>query len=96
METFIKGETNVFSVKSLTYDKNTQEYTLCKNMPLISRINMKEMKIFNNEMFICKEIKENTIIVKNELKTLEIPKSQFHKIFLMSFCITTHKSQGLS
>jgi hypothetical protein len=64
-------------------------------MPLISRTNAKSIDVLNNEMFKCKSINEDVIIVTNELKTLEIPKNIFHKIFLLQFCITTHKSQGI-
>jgi 5-methylcytosine-specific restriction endonuclease McrA len=96
MERFLKGVEKTYPVKSLSYDKNTQDYILCEGMPLISRLNLKEMKICNNEMFMCKEIKDDVIVVTNEFKTLEIRKEKFNKIFQMGFCITTHKSQGLS
>jgi ATP-dependent exoDNAse (exonuclease V) alpha subunit len=96
MERFLSGKKTRMDVMRLDYDKNTQNYTLCEDMPLISRVNMKSMDVLNNEMFICSKILGDEVVVKNEFKTLSIPKSKFNKIFLMAFCITTHKSQGLS
>ena len=57
---------------------------------------MKSIDVLNNEMFVCDKINENDIEVSNSMKTLTIPKSKFNKLFLLAFCITTHKSQGLS
>jgi ATP-dependent exoDNAse (exonuclease V) alpha subunit len=90
-----KGKT--IEVEALSYDKNTQPFTLAEGMPLISRVNNQKFKICNNETFICHKIKTDFIIVKNEIKEeLEIPINIFNKMFLLQFCITTHKSQGLS
>ena len=85
-----------YRVNKLTYDENTQDYTLCVGMPIISRLNRKDLDVFNNEMFKCKTIKSNSIIITNELKELEIDKVEFNKLFNLSFCITIHKSQGIS
>lgn len=88
---------NIFEVKELSYDKNTQPYTLAEGMPLISRVNNNKLKICNNETFLCKKIETDFITVNNEMKEeLKIPVEVFHKLFLLQFCITTHKSQGLS
>ena len=55
------------------------------------------MKICNNETFTCKKIETDFITINNEMKEeLKIPIEIFHKLFLLQFCITTHKSQGLS
>jgi hypothetical protein len=96
MKRFLLNKKVTFNVEKLEYDKNTQDYVLCEDMPLISRVNMKSLDVLNNEMFKCSKILPDEIIVTNEFKTLTIPKSKFNKIFLMAFCITTHKSQGLS
>jgi hypothetical protein len=83
-------------ITKLSYDKNTQDYKLCKGMPLISRVNMSSLEVFNNETFICNKINDLTIEVSNGLKSLTIEKKIFSKLFLLGFCITTHKSQGMS
>jgi hypothetical protein len=83
-------------VPELMYDKNTQNYTLSKGMPLISRMNQKSLKIVNNEMFECKEITDKDVTVFNNKKELIIPIEKFNKLFMLAFCITTHKSQGIS
>ena len=69
-------------------------------MPLISRINNKKMNIYNNETYTCEKITDENIEVKNTLKNIvkhtSIKKDDFSKLFNLAFCITTHKSQGLS
>jgi len=57
---------NTFQVKELSYDKNTQPYTLAEGMPLISRINNNKMNICNNETFTCKKIETDFITINNE------------------------------
>lgn len=84
------------TVAHLEYDKNTQDYTLCAGMPLISRLNKKSLDVLNNEMFICKKIKSDCIVIENEFKELEISKDDFKRLFNLAFCVTIHKSQGLS
>ena len=37
-----------------------------KGMPLIVRINKKELNIFNIERFICEFIRKDKIIIKND------------------------------
>jgi len=85
-----------FQVEPISYDTNTQPYTLAEGMPLISRLNFKTLDVLNNEIFICDKIIKDDIKVSNELKKLKIPKDKFNKLFLLAFCITTHKSQALS
>ena len=88
-----------YNVSELVYDKNTQNYTLCKGMPLISRSTKKSINVLNNETFICKKINELNIEVESTVgklsKILTIDKKMFNKLFLLGFCITTHKSQGM-
>ena len=50
----------------MKYDKNSQDFTLMKAMPLIARGNKKELNIFNNERFICEMVNKNKIIIKND------------------------------
>ncbi len=98
IEEFIQqqGPNETFPVEALKFDKNTQNYQLCQGMPLISRVNKKKYGVLNNEMYQCLSINQTTISVLNENKEIEIPKNIFHFIFMPAFCITTHKSQGLS
>jgi hypothetical protein len=86
-------------IKKLKYDDNTQDYTLCVGMPLMARINNKKMNIYNNETYICEKITNETIEVKSLInieKHISIKKDDFSKLFNLAFCITTHKSLGLS
>jgi ATP-dependent exoDNAse (exonuclease V) alpha subunit len=81
-------------IKKLSYDENTQNYTLKAGMPLIARKNDKKLKICNNETFEVTSIGEKEIIVSNETKEIEIPIKSINQLFNLAYCITVHKSQG--
>ena len=61
-----KGPTQ--DIKKLAFDKNSQDITLMKGMPIIARINQKSIDIVNNEMFVIDKLLKDTIVIKNEMK----------------------------
>ena len=87
-----KGPTQ--DIKKLAFDKNSQDITLMKGMPIIARINQKSIDIVNNEMFVIDKLLKDTIVIKNEMKEVTIPIDRFNRLFNLGFCITIHKSQG--
>jgi hypothetical protein len=109
VERFLAKHPNArrFAVRELYYDKNTQPFELCEEMPVIARINCKALKFANNEQFLVKKIKDDEIILTNEKsvindegdivqvkKEISVPTKTFHKQFMSAFCITLYKSQG--
>jgi ATP-dependent exoDNAse (exonuclease V) alpha subunit len=97
MRRFIK-ETKpkkTLSLNKLIFDKNSQDITIAKGMPIIARVNRKSLEIANNECFTIDELTDEEIIISNEMKSrLAIPVGDFIKTFNLAFCITIHKSQG--
>ena len=97
MRRFIK-ETQpkkTLSLNKLIFDKNSQDITISKGMPIIARVNRKSLEIANNECFTIDELTDDEIIISNEMKSrLAIPVGDFIKTFNLAFCITIHKSQG--
>lgn len=97
MERFLeenKPET-MLKYEPLTFDKNSQEITIAKGMPVIARINHRKLEIVNNESFTITNITDDAVYVSNELKKdIEIPVDKFNRLFYLAFCITIHKSQG--
>ena len=81
-------------IEKLHYDDNSQSYKLCEGTPLIARINLKTLSIFNNEIYRVEKINQNSIIVKNEMNEVEIDIKNISRTFNIAYCITTHKSQG--
>lgn len=67
-------------------------------LPLIARKNMKGGAMVNNEPFIIKDIDENKLTAVSQRvggdNEIEINIEDFHKLFLMGYCVTAHKSQG--
>ena len=57
MADHLKNKGQTLKIEKLKYDKNSQDFTLMKGMPLIARRNRKDLNIFNNERFICEMIK---------------------------------------
>ena len=82
------------------YCEKSQDVFLNVNMPVISKINNDNMKIYNNQRFIISKIdKEKEIITlkyKDNNDTLNIEFNKFQKFFLPSFAMTCHCAQGLS
>ena len=97
MERFINetNPTTTVSFKKLDFDDSSQAYTLCSGMPIISRLNRKDLNVFNNEMFHTVSIGREFITISNEMKqNIQVPVNKFNRIFQPAFCITTHRSQG--
>lgn len=93
-----KGK-KALQLKKLYYDKNSQDVKLLAGTPIISRVNKKEMDLYNNETFVIKEIqhsKDNIVVVddEDESRVLDIPFNLFQRLFYVAYCITIHKSQG--
>lgn len=83
-----------FLVKKLSYDDNSQDMKIVKGVPLIARVNNKQIDIVNNETFEVENVDANTCVVKNEFKTINIDTEKLSRFFNMAFCISIHKSQG--
>jgi len=92
-------------LEKLTWEKNSQKVKLLPTMPIIARINNKDLDICNNEMFIIKKITDDDIIIyeedenfpgdpKKAISEFTIPINKFQKMFYVAYCITVHKSQG--
>ena len=95
MQEYLKRGGTKLNIEKLRYDKNSQEFTLMKGMPLIARRNKKELNIFNNERFICEMINKNKIIIKNDNgEKIDIKIEDINKLFYLGFCFTTHRAQG--
>jgi ATP-dependent exoDNAse (exonuclease V) alpha subunit len=88
-------------LEKITIDKDSQDVRLLAGTPIISRVNKEEMDIYNNEVFIIKEIqhsKSNILIVDEDdsSRILNIPFNMFQQLFYVAYCITIHKSQGVT
>ena len=93
-----KKKVKPLELKALDYDQNSQDVKLCAGMPVISRKNSKDLNIYNNETYTIKEIrhKEKIVIVVDDSKEQEVKFEEFSKMFNVAFCITTHRSQGMT
>ena len=90
----------VYALKKLDFDENSQDIHLFKDLPVISRNNIKKLQIINNAQYkvvsFNKEVvRLNRIYSKTE-QELEIPITKFMYIFYPAYCTSTHRSQGLT
>ena len=101
MKNFIKAETDrakrsekkiptPIKCKKLDYDDNSQDVELLKGMPIIARVNNKDLDIQNNQTYYISKV--NNDIVEFGDKVID-PKD-FNKYFNVAFAMTIHKSQG--
>jgi ATP-dependent exoDNAse (exonuclease V) alpha subunit len=97
-QTIKNKKVKALELKALDYDPNSQDVRICTGMPVIARKNTKLLHIYNNETFTIKtiRIKENEITVEDEGRENTVPINEFTKIFNIAFCITVHRSQGMT
>jgi ATP-dependent exoDNAse (exonuclease V) alpha subunit len=107
MKRFSKNKHHI-KVDKLIYDENSQDITIYKGLPIISRKTCKikddddeNIQICKNEMFKVKRL-------ANDMKTVDIvcqdrddinftlPTHLFNIYFKPAYCITVHSSQGLT
>ena len=91
-------------LKKLHYDSNSQDVELHSKTPIISSKNQPVIKIdnknvkldmMNNETFVIYKILDNdTIVVKNDRISFELPSSSFQRCFYVAYAVTSHKAQG--
>jgi len=90
----------VVNLKAYKFDERSQDVSLLPNMPIIARMNNKDLNIMNNEMFkITKADAEFITITSSENDSIackSIKTSEFTKLFNIGFCITIHCCQGQS
>ena len=92
-----RNKSTVLQLKALDYEGHSQDVKLCAGTPIIARINMKDLELFNNEQYIIKQIKPKTEIVQVQIedgeRKLDIPFKDFQRLFYPAYCITVHSSQ---
>jgi len=90
----------VVNLKAYAYDERSQDISLLPGMPIIARMNNKDLNIMNNEMFrITKADAEFITITSSEndsIACMSIRTSDFVKLFNIGFAITIHCAQGMS
>ena len=84
----------VYKLEANKHDPQSQDVKLCEKVPIICKVNDKEMELVNNEQFIIKKIENDSIYIENEERKMTIPMNKFQKLFYPAYCITIHRSQG--
>ena len=80
--------------KKYIFDPHSQDVILCKNTPIISKINNIELEIVNNEQFTIDKVSEEYIYISNADKQVQIEVKDFQQLIYVAYCITIHSSQG--
>jgi hypothetical protein len=90
----------VVNLKAYKFDERSQHVSLLRNMPIIARMNNKDLNIMNNEMFkMTKADAEFITITRSEnesMACMSIKTVEVTKLFNSNFCITIHCCQGQS
>ena len=60
----LKGK--VVKLKAFAYDENSQDVSLLKGMPIIARMNCKNLGIANNNTYTIKSVADDIIIIKDD------------------------------
>jgi ATP-dependent exoDNAse (exonuclease V) alpha subunit len=83
-------------LKAHPNDPNSQDVKLFVGTPVIARVNNKSLEFVNNEEYTITKITDDEIYLTNSTASITIDISKFQKLFYVAYCITTHKSQGMS
>ena len=65
-----------------------------KGMPIIARMNCKDLRIANNDTYTIKAVDDEIITITDGKATMEIETKNFTRLFNLAYCITTHCAQG--
>jgi ATP-dependent exoDNAse (exonuclease V) alpha subunit len=95
------GRKKILELEERAIDKDSQDVRLLAGTPIISRVNKEDMDIYNDEVFSIKKVqhsKSNILIVDEDdsSRILNIPFNLFQQLFYVAYCITIHKSQGVT
>ena len=80
-------------VKKYELDENSQDMKLTIGTPVIARKNCREYEICNNDTFSIVNISDTLIGLDSGGF---IPIDEFAKLFHVAYCITVHRSQGMT
>ena len=96
MKEHIKMKNVNDTVYPLKKDKDcqSQDVSLCRGMPVISRVNNGKYDVSSNETFTINKIIHGEVYLVNEYSEVNIDLSEFQKVFNVAFAITADKSQG--
>ena len=99
-----RNKTQVLELEAHPHSENSQDVKLTAGTPLIGRKNVRDMDLFNNEMWMITKINKTseTITIREDVKeegenpvrTKEISFKMVQELFNPAWCITIHKSQG--
>jgi hypothetical protein len=79
----------------LKYDKRTQDVIFSKGVPIIHKVNCKDMNLVNNQRFVIDKIGTLQMTIQDDSgNTGDINNNDFQKHFLVA--TTIHSAQGLS
>lgn len=77
-------------------DDKAKDIWIYKDIPIMSIKNSKKYNLINSDELIVTDYNDENIYLKNldNDEILEIPHSEFHKIFVCNYATTIHKIQG--
>ena len=84
------------------YNKQAYNAYIYEGLPIMATSTNSKLNIMNSDEFIVNSYDDNNMNI-TEVRfddtiggTLDIALSDFHKLFVVNYCATTHKSQGLT
>jgi energy-coupling factor transporter ATP-binding protein EcfA2 len=83
-------------LKKLEWDDNSQDVVLYKDLPIIARVNSRDLDIANNETFTVESVRNDTVVISDGEATKDVPINRFQRLFFPAYAVTCHKSQGQS
>ena len=64
-ERFIKDNNKNYKTVNFKYNNGKESYPVCKDMPILATVNIKDKEIFNTMEFVIEDIRDNEFKVNN-------------------------------
>ena len=91
-----RNKATVVELEALDYDDNSQKVKVFAGLPVIARVNAKDLDICNNDTMTVSKVKSKTkeFEITRDGSKFDVKFEVFQKLFYPAYAITSHKAQG--
>ena len=92
-----RNKATIIELEALDYDDNSQKVKLYAGLPVIARVNSKDLDICNNDTMTVSKVMSKTSVIeitREDSSKFDVKFDMFQKLFHPAYAITSHKAQG--
>jgi hypothetical protein len=92
-----RNKATVIELEALDYDDNSQNVRVYAGLPVIARVNCKDLDLCNNDTMTVSKVRLKTKVIeitRDNGSKFDVMFEMFQKLFHPAYAITSHKAQG--